>query len=99
MFDRALTYPYMDSPVKSIDSTFRQELLQYKIPHSTMLQNIPKYDRRTDPKEHIDTYEWKMTSLRVDNRFTCTDIPVMQLGNVANGSRKCVREVSPALNS
>lgn len=41
-----------------------------------MIPNIPNYDGTTDPNEHIDTYEWKMMSLRMDKGFTCTYFPV-----------------------
>lgn len=43
--------------VRSTNSAFCQELLQYEIPYSTMIANIPKYDRTADPDELIDTYE------------------------------------------
>lgn len=31
-----------------------------------MIPNIPDYNETTDPDEHIDTYEWTMTSLKMD---------------------------------
>lgn len=46
-----------------------------------MIPNIPKYDGTTESDEHINTYEWMMTSLRMDKRFTFTYFVVMLSGN------------------
>lgn len=72
MADKSFTYPHMDSLVTSISLTFCQELLQYKIPHSAIILNIPKYNGTTYPDEYIDTYRWIITSLQMDKRFICT---------------------------
>lgn len=40
-----------------------------------MILNIPKYDDTIDLDEHIDTYEWTMTSLRMDKWCTYTYFP------------------------
>lgn len=58
-----MSYSYMDNPMRSTSSNFNHELLQYKIPHSAMIPNMPKCDGTTDPDDHIDNYEWMMTSL------------------------------------
>lgn len=73
----------MFDSVPSISSTFFQELLQYEIPHSTMIPNIPKYNGTT--YKHINTYEWTMKSLQMDKRFTCTCtyFPVTLSGNAS----------------
>nr|KAJ0185445.1 hypothetical protein LSAT_V11C900463730 [Lactuca sativa] len=73
----------MNNPITSISSVFFQELLQYKIPHSSMIPNIPKYNGMTYPDEHIDTYEWTITSLRMDKRFTGTYFSIMLSGNAS----------------
>ncbi|CAI9283499.1 unnamed protein product [Lactuca saligna] len=83
MVSRAPNYQHMNNPVTSSSSAFYQELLQYEIPHSAMIQNIPKYDGTTDPDEHMDTYEWIMTPFRMDKRFTCTYFPVTLSGNAS----------------
>ena len=62
-------YSHMENLVRSIDSAFCHELLQYEIPHSAIIPNIPKYDKPNGPNEHIDTYEWMMASLRMDKQF------------------------------
>ena len=83
MVSGAPNYPHINNPITSISSAFCQELLQYEIPHSAMIPNIPKYDNTTDPDEHINTYEWTMTSLRIDKRFTLTYFPVTLSGNAS----------------
>ena len=70
MASGALAYPHMHDSVPSISSAFRQKFLKYEIPHSAMIPKISKYNRTTDPDEHINTYEWTMTSLWMDKRFT-----------------------------
>lgn len=46
-----------------------------------MILNIPKYDGTTDLDEHIDTYEWTMTLLRMDKYFVCIYFPVTLSAN------------------
>lgn len=70
----------MDEPTRSVGFAFCSELLQYEIPHSTMILNIPKYNGMTDLDEDIDTYKWTMTLLRMDKRFIRTYFPVMLAG-------------------
>lgn len=76
-------FPQMESLVGSAILTFCQELLQYEIPHSTMIPNIPKYDGTTDLDEHIDNYEWTMTLIKMDKRFTYTYFHVTLSGNAS----------------
>ncbi|KAL7602771.1 hypothetical protein Lser_V15G16809 [Lactuca serriola] len=56
-----------------------------------MIPNIPKYDGKTDPDEHVGTYEWTMTSLWMDKRLTCTNFLVMLSGNAS----KWFKELRP----
>ena len=72
---------YMDNLMRSASFNFSHELLQYDIPHTTMIPYMPKYDGTTDPDDHIDNYEWTMTSLKMDRRFTCTYFPNTLTGN------------------
>ena len=61
---------YMDNPMRSANSNFSHELLQYEILHMAMTPHMPKYDGTTNLDDHIDNYEWAMTSLEMDRRFT-----------------------------
>lgn len=45
--------------------------------HSAMIVNISKYDGITDPDKYINTYEWIVTSLRMDKQLICTYFPVI----------------------
>nr|KAJ0192956.1 hypothetical protein LSAT_V11C800394640 [Lactuca sativa] len=65
----------MDIPMRSANSNFIHDLLQYEIPHTAMIPNMPKYDGTTGPNDHIENYEWTTTSLKMDCRFTCTYFP------------------------
>ena len=62
-------------------SKFAPELLQYESPNLSKLPHVPRYDGTTDPDDHIDTYEWMMASLKIDERFQCTYFPVTLTGN------------------
>lgn len=70
-----MSYSCMDNPMRSASSNFSDELLQYEIPHTVMIPNMPKYDLTIDPNNHIDNYEWKVTTLKMDRCYTCTYLP------------------------
>lgn len=40
------------------------------------LPNLKTYNGTTDPDSHIETYEWMMTSLKLDKHFWCTYFPI-----------------------
>ncbi|KAL7594930.1 hypothetical protein Lser_V15G30230 [Lactuca serriola] len=48
-----------------------------------MIPNILRYDNTIDPDEHVDTYEWTMTSLRMHKTFTYTYFPITLSGNAS----------------
>lgn len=47
-------YPYVENLVRSTSSNFSYELLQYEIPHSTIIPNILKYGGTTNLDDHIN---------------------------------------------
>ena len=47
----------------------------------TKLPNLKTYNGTTDPDNHIDTYEWTMTLLKLDERFWCKYFPTTLDGN------------------
>ncbi|KAL4582118.1 hypothetical protein LXL04_006659 [Taraxacum kok-saghyz] len=75
----------------SISSSFIRELLDYEIHNTSKIRHIQRYEGTMDPDDHIDSYEWTMTSLKVDERFWCTYFPVTQTGNVG----KCFKTLHP----
>ncbi|XP_042751977.1 uncharacterized protein LOC122194804 [Lactuca sativa] len=62
-------------------SPFVKELLDYEIPNAAKLPTLKTYNGTTDPNSHIDTYEWTMTLLKLDERFWCTYFPTTLDGN------------------
>lgn len=56
-------------------------MLDYETPNTAKLPNLKTYNGTTDPDIHIDTYEWTMTSLKLDERFRCTYFPTTLDGN------------------
>ncbi|CAI9259576.1 unnamed protein product [Lactuca saligna] len=84
----SMSYSYMNNPMRSASSNFNHELLQYEIPHTAMILNMPKYDNITDPDDHIDNYEWTMTSLKMDHHFTCTYFPCTITRNAVEERKK-----------
>ena len=67
--------PNQDCLSRSATSPFAIELLDYEIPNTTKLPHLKTYNDTTDPESHVDTYEWTMTSLKLDERFWCTYFP------------------------
>ncbi|KAL4579414.1 hypothetical protein LXL04_015560 [Taraxacum kok-saghyz] len=68
-------FPYynaMEDPSRGFSLVFCQELLQYEMQRPAMIPNVRKYNRTTDHDNHVDTYEWTMISLCMDEMFTCT---------------------------
>ncbi|XP_023755822.1 uncharacterized protein LOC111904277 [Lactuca sativa] len=76
-----MTIPNQDCLSQSVTSPFARELLDYEIPNTVKLLNLKTYNGAINPESHIDTYEWKMTSLKVDKRFWCTYFPTILDGN------------------
>lgn len=62
-------------------SPFAKELLDYEIPNIAKLPHLKTYNETIDPDNHIDTYEWTITSLKLDERFWCTYFPTTLDGN------------------
>nr|KAJ0205753.1 hypothetical protein LSAT_V11C500281740 [Lactuca sativa] len=60
--------PNQDCLSRSVTSLFVKELLEYEIPNTAKLPHLKTYDHTTDPDSDIDTYEWTMTSLKLDER-------------------------------
>nr|KAJ0199316.1 hypothetical protein LSAT_V11C600301160 [Lactuca sativa] len=77
-----LAIPNQDCLSWSDISLFSKELLDYKILNTAKLPNLKTYKGTTDPGSHIDTYEWTMTSLKLDQRFWCTYFSTTLDGNV-----------------
>ncbi|KAI3493481.1 hypothetical protein L1887_41873 [Cichorium endivia] len=67
--------------IKTNRSPFVKELLDYEIPSTAKLPTLKVYNGTTCPDSHIDTYEWHMTSLKLDQRFWCTYFPTTLDGN------------------
>lgn len=57
---------------RSILSPFTVDLLNYDIPNTSKLPTLKTYNGTTDPDNHIDTYEWTMRTLNLDEKFWCT---------------------------
>ncbi|KAI3778894.1 hypothetical protein L2E82_08283 [Cichorium intybus] len=76
--------PQTLNPIPTITtppSPFVKELLDYEIPSTAKLPTLKVYNGTTCPDNHIDTYEWHMTSLKLDQRFWCTYFPTTLDGN------------------
>lgn len=58
-----------------------KDLLDYKIQHTAKLPHLKTYNGNIDPNNHIDTYEWTMTSLKLGEQFWCTYFPTTLDGN------------------
>ena len=52
-----------------------------KYPTPLNLPTLKTYNGTTDPDSHINTYEWTMRSLKLDERFWCTYFPTTLDGN------------------
>ena len=55
--------------------------MEYEIPNTAKLPHLKTYDGTTDPDSHIDTYEWTMTSLKLDERLWYTYFATTLDGN------------------
>nr|KAJ0216070.1 hypothetical protein LSAT_V11C300135490 [Lactuca sativa] len=77
----ASTIPGHECLSCSVTSPFVKELLDYEIPNTAKLLTLKTYNGTTDPDSHIDTYEWTMTSLKLDERFWCMYFPTTLDGN------------------
>ncbi|XP_052626823.1 uncharacterized protein LOC128133427 [Lactuca sativa] len=75
------TAPNQDGFSRSVTSPFVKELLDYEIPNTAKLPTLKTYNGTTDPDSHIDTYEWTMTSLKLNEKFWCTYFPTTLDGN------------------
>nr|KAJ0218881.1 hypothetical protein LSAT_V11C300127070 [Lactuca sativa] len=76
-----LCHHRMDGLSRSVTSLFVKELLDYEIPNTAKLPTLKTYNGTTDPDSHIDTYEWTMTSLKLNKKFWCTYFPTTLDGN------------------
>ena len=56
-------------------SPFAKELLDHEIPNVEKLPHLKTYNGTTYTDSHIDTYEWMMTSIKLDRWFWCTYFP------------------------
>lgn len=56
---------------RSVTSPFLKELLEYELPNIAKLPHLKTYNGTTDLDNHIDMYEWTMTSLKLDKHFWC----------------------------
>nr|KAJ0225073.1 hypothetical protein LSAT_V11C100018890 [Lactuca sativa] len=74
--------PNQDCLSRRVTSLFVKVLLDYEIPNTAKLVNIKTYNGTTDLDSHTDTYEWTMTSLKLDERFWCTYFPSTFDGDV-----------------
>ncbi|KAL7596009.1 hypothetical protein Lser_V15G30644 [Lactuca serriola] len=77
------TIPGHDGFSRSVTSPFVKELLDYEIPNTAKLPTLKTYNGTTDPDSHIDTYEWTMTSLKLNEKFWCTYFPTTLEGNTS----------------
>nr|KAJ0207872.1 hypothetical protein LSAT_V11C500290020 [Lactuca sativa] len=75
--------PYQDCLSRSGTSPFVKELLEYEIPNTTKLPHLKTYDDTTNPDSHIDTYEWTMMSIKLDEQLWCTYFPTTLDGNAS----------------
>lgn len=74
-------YTNQDCLSCNVTSPFAKELLDFEIPNTAKLPHSKTYNGITNPDSHIDTYEWTMTSLKLDERFWCTYFPTTLDGN------------------
>lgn len=77
----ATAIPNQDCLSRNVTSPFVKELLDYEIPNTSKLPTLKTYNGTIDPDSHIDTYEWTMTSLKLDERFRCIYFPTTLDGN------------------
>nr|KAJ0199675.1 hypothetical protein LSAT_V11C600301860 [Lactuca sativa] len=82
------TVPGQESFSCSVTSPFVKELLDYEIPNTTKLPALKTYNGTTDPDSHIDTYEWTMTSLKLNEKFWCTYFLTTLDGNAGTWFKK-----------
>ncbi|XP_023737234.1 uncharacterized protein LOC111885182 [Lactuca sativa] len=75
------TIPGQEGFSRSVTSPFVKELLDYEIPNTAKLPTLKTYNGTTDPDSHIDTYEWTMTLLKLNEKFWCTYFPTTLEGN------------------
>ena len=71
----------------SVTSLFARELLDYEIPNTAKLPHLKNYNGSKDPDNHIDTYKWTMTSLKLDEWFWYTYFPATLDGNAGTWFR------------
>nr|KAJ0218751.1 hypothetical protein LSAT_V11C300134190 [Lactuca sativa] len=88
-----------------VTSPFVKELLDYHIPNTAKLPTLKTYNGTTDPDSHIDTYEWTMTSLKLNEKFWCTYFSTTLEGNtlvvgekLRNGISECIGTVAATSN-
>nr|KAJ0199586.1 hypothetical protein LSAT_V11C600303090 [Lactuca sativa] len=77
----ASTVPGQEGFSRSVTSLFVKELLDCEIPNTEKLPTLKTYNGTTDPNSHIDTYEWTITSLKLNEKFWCTYFPTTLDGN------------------
>ncbi|KAI3709304.1 hypothetical protein L2E82_39064 [Cichorium intybus] len=68
-------------PSVAYKSPFIKEIHDYDMPNTAKLPHLKTYNGTTYPDSHIDTYEWHMQSLKLDERFWCTHFPTTLDGN------------------
>ncbi|KAL4572983.1 hypothetical protein LXL04_019774 [Taraxacum kok-saghyz] len=60
---------YRRCQTRRISVVFAKELLEYDIFNTSNIPHIWRYNDTTYPDDHVNTYEWMMTSLKLDERF------------------------------
>nr|KAJ0211864.1 hypothetical protein LSAT_V11C400157260 [Lactuca sativa] len=75
------TAPNQDGFSRIVTSPFVKELLDYEIPNTAKLPTLKTYNGTTELDSHIDTYEWTMTSLKLNEKFWCTYFSTTLDGN------------------